>query len=96
MKEGIKNLFESLDESIAEKIKEKNISVMNILSEEEEKNEILNSTSALDANIFFAGSECASPEEIRQLVKYLEDKQVYETVLEYRGSLHGWKPDDFH
>jgi hypothetical protein len=56
----------------------------------------MNSTSALDANILFAGSECASPEEIRQLVKYLEDKQVYETVLEYRGSLHGWKPKDFH
>jgi flavorubredoxin len=77
VKEGIKNLFESLDESIAKKIKEKNISVKKILSEEEEKNQILNSTSALDANIFFVGSECASPEEIRQLVKYLEDKQVY-------------------
>jgi S-methylmethionine-dependent homocysteine/selenocysteine methylase len=85
-----------LNENVVKKLSEKSFAVQTILSEEEEKNEILNSTSALDANILFAGSECASPEEIRQLVKYLEDKQVYETVLEYRGSLHGWKPKDFH
>ncbi len=96
MKKGIKNLFEKHDKSIAKKIKEKNISVKKILSEEEEKNQILNLSSALGTKIFFTGSKCASLEEIGQLVKYLEDKQVYETVLEYRGSLHGWEPDDFH
>ena len=30
------------------------------------------------------------------MVAYLDGKQVYETVLEYRGSDHGWGPDDFH
>jgi hypothetical protein len=27
---------------------------------------------------------------------YLDGKQVYQTVLEYRGSDHGWEYDDFH
>jgi hypothetical protein len=45
VKEGIKNLFEILDNSIANKIKEKNVSVLNILSEKEEKNEIMNLSS---------------------------------------------------
>ena len=30
------------------------------------------------------------------MVAYLDGKQVYETVLEYRGSDHGWKDADFH
>jgi hypothetical protein len=30
------------------------------------------------------------------MIAYLDGKQVYETVLEYRGSDHGWKLDDFH
>ena len=30
------------------------------------------------------------------MIEYLKEKQVYETVLEYRGSLHGWDFDDFH
>ena len=30
------------------------------------------------------------------MVAYLDGKQVYETVLEYRGSDHGWKNADFH
>jgi hypothetical protein len=30
------------------------------------------------------------------MVAYLDGKQVYETVLEYRGSDHGWKYADFH
>jgi hypothetical protein len=38
----------------------------------------------------FKGSKCANPEEIRQMLEYLQDKEVYETVLEYRGSEHGW------
>ncbi len=59
-------------------------------------NQILNLTSDLDTKIFFTGSECASLEEIGQLVKYLEDQKLYDTVLEYRGSLHGWGYKDFH
>jgi len=38
----------------------------------------------------FKGSKCANREEIRQMLVYLQDKEVYETVLEYRGSEHGW------
>ena len=30
------------------------------------------------------------------MLVYLDGKQVYETVLEYRGSDHGWKAIDFH
>ncbi len=30
------------------------------------------------------------------MIAYLDGKQVYETVLEYRGSNHGWWPHDFH
>ncbi len=30
------------------------------------------------------------------MVLFLKDKEVYETVLEYRGSDHGWKGEDFH
>jgi hypothetical protein len=30
------------------------------------------------------------------MVAYLDGKQVYETVLEYRGSDHGWEKADFH
>jgi hypothetical protein len=41
-------------------------------------------------NSLFKGSKCANPEEIKQMLIYLEEKQVYETVLEYRGSEHGW------
>jgi hypothetical protein len=26
----------------------------------------------------------------------LKEKKVYEAVLEYRGSEHGWSPKDFH
>jgi len=26
----------------------------------------------------------------------LKDKKVYEAVLEYRGSEHGWGYEDFH
>ncbi len=81
-----------LDENVAKKLSEKSIAVQTILNEQRK---IQNVALALEKG-FFAGSECASPEEIRQLVKYLEDKQVYETVLEYRGSLHGWGYKDFH
>jgi hypothetical protein len=38
----------------------------------------------------FKFSKCANREEIRQMLVYLQDKEVYETVLEYRGSEHGW------
>ena len=31
-----------------------------------------------------------------QLLLYLKDKKVYEAVLEYRGSEHGWGYNDFH
>jgi hypothetical protein len=44
----------------------------------------------------FKGSKCANREEIRQMLVYLQDKEVYETVLEYRGSEHGWYYGDFH
>jgi hypothetical protein len=44
----------------------------------------------------FMGSKCANTEEIKQMLVYLEEKQVYKTVLEYRGSEHGWYRDDFH
>ena len=30
------------------------------------------------------------------MIEYLKEKQVYETVLEYRGSEHGWSCNDFH
>ena len=30
------------------------------------------------------------------MLVYLRGKKVYETVLEYRGSEHGWQYDDFH
>ena len=30
------------------------------------------------------------------MVAYLDGKQVYETVLEDRGSDHGWEYHDFH
>jgi hypothetical protein len=30
------------------------------------------------------------------MIAYLDGKQVYETVLEYRGSDHGWWKADFH
>jgi hypothetical protein len=30
------------------------------------------------------------------MLLFLKDKEVYETVLEYRGSDHGWKVKDFH
>jgi hypothetical protein len=38
----------------------------------------------------FKDSKCANPEEINQMLLYLQDKEVYDTVLEYRGSEHGW------
>jgi len=38
----------------------------------------------------FKFSKCANPEEIKQMLVYLQDKEVYDTVLEYRGSEHGW------
>jgi len=44
----------------------------------------------------FAGSKCANQKEIEQMIAYLDGKQVYETVLEYRGSNHGWEGEDFH
>jgi hypothetical protein len=34
----------------------------------------------------FKFSKCANSEEIKQMLTYLQGKQVYETVLEYRGS----------
>jgi hypothetical protein len=30
------------------------------------------------------------------MLSYLEGKQVYKTVLEYRGTEHGWNSEDFH
>ncbi len=30
------------------------------------------------------------------MLVYLDGKQVYETVLKYRGSDHGWTAKDFH
>jgi hypothetical protein len=30
------------------------------------------------------------------MLLFLKDKEVYETVLEYRGSYHGWTGKDFH
>ncbi len=30
------------------------------------------------------------------MLVYLQEKGVYETVLEYRASDHGWNADDFH
>ena len=30
------------------------------------------------------------------MLEFLQDKEVYETVLEYRGSEHGGYYDDFH
>ena len=44
----------------------------------------------------FGGSKCAHFKEVQQMIEYLKEKQVYETVLEYRGSEHGWGYDDFH
>jgi hypothetical protein len=44
----------------------------------------------------FGGSKCANFKEVQQMIEYLKEKQVYETVLEYRGSEHGWSHNDFH
>ena len=44
----------------------------------------------------FGGSKCANFKEVQQMIEYVKEKQVYETVLEYRGSEHGWSCDDFH
>ena len=30
------------------------------------------------------------------MLLFLKDKKVYETVLEYRGSINGWEAKDFH
>ncbi len=93
--EGIQNLFKVLDKATANKVLEKSNSIQSILSNEEQKEPV---PTGLDSNSgkYFNGSKCANQNEIDQMVLFLQDKEVYETVLEYRGSDHGWKAEDFH
>ena len=93
--EAIQNLFKVLDKATANKVLEKNGSIQSILSNEEQKQPV---PSRLNSNSdkYFKGSKCANQNEIDQMLLFLKDKEVYETVLEYRGSDHGWEADDFH
>jgi hypothetical protein len=74
---------------------EKNNSIVSILSNEEQKEPVPTSLYS-NCGKYFKGSKCANQKEIDQMVLFLKDKEVYETVLEYRGSDHGWKGEDFH
>jgi hypothetical protein len=93
--DAIQNLFKVLDKATANKVLEKNDSIQSILSNEEQKQSV---PSSLHSNTskHFKGSKCANQKEINQMLLFLKDKEVYETVLEYRGSDHGWWSYDFH
>ena len=93
--EAIQNLFKVLDKAIANKVLEKSDSIQSILSNEEQK-EPAHSSLNSNSSKYFKGSKCANQNEIAQMLLFRKDKEVYETVLEYRGSDHGWKPDNFH
>ena len=93
--EAIQNLFKVLDKATANKVLEKNNSIQSILSNEEQKEPVPTSLYS-NSGKYFKGSKCANQKEIDQMLLFLKDKEVYETVLEYRGSDHGWEADDFH
>ena len=93
--EAIQNLFKVLDKAIANKVLEKSDSIQSILSNEEQKEPVPTSLYS-NSGKYFKGSKCANQKEIDQMLLFLKDKEVYETVLEYRGSDHGWKAYDFH
>ena len=93
--EAIQNLFKVLDKATANKVLEKNDSIQSILSNEEQKQPVPSSLNS-NSGKYFKGSKCANQNEIDQMLLLLKDKEVYETVLEYRGSDHGWEADDFH
>ncbi len=95
MIDAIQNLFKVLDKATANKLLEKNDSIQSILSNEEQKQPVPTSLYS-NSGKYFKGSKCTNQKEIDQLLLFLKDKEVYETVLEYRGSDHGWTADDFH
>ncbi len=84
-----------LDKATANKVLEKNDSIQSILSNEEQKEPVPSSLNS-NSDKYFKGSKCANQNEIDQMLLFLKDMEVYETVLEYRGSDHGWKAEDFH
>jgi hypothetical protein len=93
--EAVYKLFKELDEGTANKLHEKNTTIQSFLTNEEQKYQV---PSSLNSNTskYFKGSKCANQNEIDQILLFLKDMEVYETVLEYRGSDHGWTGEDFH
>ncbi len=81
---SIQKLFEILDKETAIEVFEKSIEAQKIIKPENIRTGL------------FAASKCLNIKEIEILLYYLKHKKVYEAVLEYRGTEHGWGYKDFH